>query len=185
MTCRHLRVIWTFTTPLTKLKNGKIYIWIQLHECNGILKDHDRTFVFQLSFPNSQFESLLCTAMVYILLPCSNLNTDTMCITFGVCHCDESRITTELNCSIPRRVRARMFWRQLYQQFKKTFSKDNTRFSRSAACSPSPPPPYDWQCQTADGEILYPPLPESPSSLIDPTLPPSQKILSIHRRYTI
>jgi hypothetical protein len=170
---------------LTKLKNGKKYIEIQLHGCNRISKDHDPTFVFQLSFPNSQFESLLCIEMVYILLPRSNPNTDTMCITFGVRHCDESQITTEPNCSVPRRIRARMFLRQLYQQFKNTFSKDNTRFSRSAACSPSPPPPYDWQCQTANGEILYPPLPESPSSLIDPAPSPSRRVLTNHRRYTI
>ena len=66
-----------------------------------------------------------------------------MCIVLIVCHCDETQKKTESSYLITRRTRALMALRQFCERLRKLFSlkntlcKDNVRFSRSAACSPS------------------------------------------------
>ena len=102
-----------------------------------------------------------------------------MCIVIAICggiavwRCNEAQHTVETSQPLAPRARLRTSTARFFHSLKRTIlrkentPKDDIRSSRSAACSPSLPPPYDWDWQVSDeGADSYPPLPESPAPSI-------------------
>lgn len=133
--------------------------------------------------------SFLIALEVYLHL---QLSLIIMCIVLVICHCNEAQNTTEQSLTTNRCARVRTALDRAYRQLRRIFPtqnfvpRDETTFLRSAACSPSVPPPYDWCWEVEnEGQIFYPPLPESPTLLGTQDGSRSPSVSIMERRNTL
>lgn len=106
-----------------------------------------------------------------IQFPKSLAHFEIMCLTITVCDCNEVQHTIETSQAVNPLARLHASMERILQRLKTMIigdrgsRKDLVRISRSTACSPELPPPYEWEWPISDsGDISYPPLPESPST---------------------